>query len=338
MARRTKDLVVVGASAGGVEALRAFVSGLPPDLPAAVLVVLHIPASGHSALPEILDRAGPLPTVAAENRMELRHGTVYVAPPDRHLLVTEERALLSPGPAENGHRPAIDALFRSAANERGAGVIGVVLSGSLDDGTAGITTIKAHDGYAIAQDPDEALYAEMPTNAIVGGPVDEVLKVAEMGGVLRKWSSEAVETAGERQLSAAQRIEERAARGEVFRADGNTEIAEQFEPSAFSCPDCSGVLHTIEPAQRYRCRVGHAWTAQALLQQRDGEVERALWAGLRALEEKRDLTSRMERDAEARGHAAVSSRYGDKREEINHSLTVLRGALFGDSKPAAQPD
>jgi two-component system chemotaxis response regulator CheB len=181
-----RDLVVIGASAGGVEALRSLVSGLPATLPAAVLVVLHLPPGGISALAGILGAACPLPTAVARHGAEIEPGHVYVAPPDHHLLVDGRHVVLSTEPPENGHRPAVDALFRSAAGSRGPAVAGIVLSGALDDGTAGLVAIKAHGGLTIVQRPDEAAYRGMPDSALANVLVDHVLPAATIGRQLER--------------------------------------------------------------------------------------------------------------------------------------------------------
>jgi two-component system chemotaxis response regulator CheB len=178
----SKALIVVGASAGGVEALRAFVSGLPVELPAPVVVVLHIPRSAPSALPAILTRAGPLTATSAQHGAALRAGVIYTAPADHHVLVVEGRVHLSVGPAENGHRPAIDPLFRSAAVAYGPQAVGVVLSGTRDDGTAGLAAIAACGGTALVQDPGDALFAAMPASALGHVPDARAYPAAKIGG------------------------------------------------------------------------------------------------------------------------------------------------------------
>jgi two-component system chemotaxis response regulator CheB len=179
-----RDLVVIAASAGGVEALMRLVSELPPTLPAALLVVLHRPPTRDSRLPTILRQAGPLAAVHAQDGEPIRTGQIYVAPPNYHLTVEHETLRLVQGPTENGFRPAADPLFRTAARAYGPRVVGVVLSGALDDGAAGLRAIKRYGGVAVAQDPDEALVTGMPRNAIRLDHVDRVLPVAEIAALL----------------------------------------------------------------------------------------------------------------------------------------------------------
>lgn len=179
-----RDVVAVGASAGGVEALRALVAGLPPDYPGAVLVVLHVPRGSPSALPAILSRSGPLPAGTAVDGEDLRSGRVYVAPNDHHLLLLDGRIRLTRGPAENGHRPAADPLFRSAARTYGPGVVGVVLSGTRVDGAAGLAAIAAHGGMTVVQDPADAQRSGMPQAAMEHMTPDHVLPAAKIGGLL----------------------------------------------------------------------------------------------------------------------------------------------------------
>ncbi|GGP77125.1 chemotaxis protein CheB [Saccharothrix coeruleofusca] len=322
-----RDLIVVGASAGGVEALRGFVANLPPDLPAAVAVVLHLPAGGTSALPAILDRSGPLPAVSARHGMPVVRGRVHVAPPDHHLLVVDGEFRLSHGPTENGHRPAVDALFRSAAVARGAGAIGVILSGTLDDGTAGVVAIVSRGGLAVVQDPEEALYRGMPESVLRHVPDAQVQPVGKMGFLLREHALQEVETGGDAGMPELLRLEARLAGGGGGATPG--EVDEMGTPSDFSCPDCHGTLIELDAEhKRFRCQVGHAWTAEALLDAQAVSLEKALWTALRTLEEKVKLAKRMGREAEARGNRWLADRYGHTEREAQDAADVLRDHLL----------
>jgi len=323
---RPRDLVVVGASAGGVEALREFAGGLPADFAASVLVVLHLPPAATSALPAILDRAGPLPVRQAGDGDTLAPGHIHTAPPDRHLLVEDGHLRLSRGPTENGYRPAIDALFRSASRSFGPAVTGVVLSGALDDGVTGLELIKLRGGLAVVQDPEDAIFPAMPRNALGRVKADVVLPAKEMGGVLARQVLEHVDFAGSVPMPVVDEVESNVAG--AGEAPGVPEVVDVSEPSGLSCPDCDGVLYSLhDRGHRYRCRVGHAWTAQALFQQQSGEVEHALWAALRALEEQRDLAARMAGEAQERGFPLVADRYRRHRAETAHAVDVLRRFL-----------
>lgn len=318
------DLIVVGASAGGVEALREFVRGLPEDLAAAVLVVLHMPPRGVSALAPILGRAGPLPAVPAEDGMVLERGRIHTAVPDHHLLVRDGRIGLSRGPSENGHRPGVDALFHSAAVEWGPRVAGVVLSGSLDDGTAGLMLVKRQGGLAAVQDPEESLYRGMPASALAHVAVDLVLPAAELGGALAEILKQRRSVLPPPPLSELDRIE---AYIDAGSHTGRNGVEAMATPSGLTCPDCSGSLYSLADGLRYRCRVGHAWSAEALLTEQDLEVEKALWTALRALQEKQQLAERMHDDAERFGDTALAARFADQGSEHGHAAEVIRKLL-----------
>lgn len=328
MTTQPSHLIVVGASAGGVGALREFVAGLPVDLSAAVLVVLHLPPSGSSVLSAILDRAGPLPATAAREEA-LSEGTVYTAVPDHHLLVSDSRIRLSRGPTENRHRPGIDALFRSAAIEWGPRAMGVVLSGALDDGAAGLALIKARGGVAIVQDPEEADYRSMPDSALAATVVDHVLPAAKIGAAIQAEMLNR-ETGSTPPVSGLDRLEARIDAGEQR---GSEEVSEMMQPSGLACPDCGGVLFTVAETERYRCRVGHAWTSSALLVEQDVEVQKSLWTALRALAEKQQLAERMSAAAAQRGQDRLARRYAEYSDENARAADVLRRLLYQSDGP-----
>ncbi|MCU7726274.1 chemotaxis protein CheB [Actinoplanes sp. KI2] len=283
-----RDVVVVGASAGGVEALRAMAGGLPADLAAAVLVVLHMPRDSHSALARILARSGPLPARTAFDGEPLVPGRIYVAPPDRHLLLLGDRLKLSHGPSENGHRPAVDPLFRSAARSAGPRVIAVVLSGSRDDGAVGAASVAAAGGVLVAQRPGDALNASMPQAVIDRLGPEHVADAADLGGLIARLTAEEIP---DRPPADPQADPEVAI--EAFVPITTDQIVDQ--PAVYGCPSCGGGLFEMEtwPQPRYRCRVGHAWSPESLIDEQAVATEGALWTALRALEEKSALSRRM---------------------------------------------
>lgn len=326
MTRHTRDLVVVGASAGGVEALRELAGGLPTGLAASVLVVLHLPTSGTSALPAILSRSGPLPARSARTGMALEHGVIYVAPPNHHLMVIDGQVALSHGPTENGRRPAINALFRSAAIAAGPRVTGVLLSGVLDDGVAGLVSIASQGGRTVVQDPTEALYPSMPRHAMQALAVDHVLPAGAVGAVLDKLSKEELEVRDAPAPSNVMRLE-----NDIANSDTSARIGRAPEAlghmSGFTCPDCDGTLIDIEPGSTYRCRIGHAWTAEALLDAQGLAWERALWMAVRTLDEKAALSRRMAGHAREHGSTGVANRYDKLAEEVMAAAALLREPL-----------
>ena len=283
-----RDIIAVGASAGGVEALRALAGGLPPDYPGVVLVVLHIPRASPSALPAILSRSGPLPAHGAVDGEPVLPGHIYVARSDHHLLLLDGRLRLSHGPSENGHRPAIDPLFRSVALAAGPRAVGVVLSGARDDGAAGLGAIVSAGGGAIVQDPAEALYPWMPQAALRRVVPDHVLPAAKIGGQLGEMATMTFPEPARRDDALLD--------AEVDMSDFDPVSAAQVAPAAgYGCPDCGGSLFEMErePHPRFRCRIGHAWSPESLLDEQAVALEGALWTALRALEEKSALSRRM---------------------------------------------
>lgn len=322
-----RDLIVVGASAGGIEALQTLLGGLPRDLDAAVLVVLHTSGRGRSLLPQILNRASLLPVSHPQDGERLEQGHIYVAPPDFHLLVEDGRMRVLQGPRENLHRPAIDPLFRSAAVSAGRRVIGVVLTGLLDDGTSGLMVVQAHGGRAIVQDPASAMFSSMPRSALEQVPEATVLPLEGIAAELVRLVGE--ELAGPAPAAAARgTIEERETR---FLEQQMPQIAKEErpgQPSAFACPDCGGVLWEIEENGflRFRCRVGHAFTAKHLSAEQKHAVETALWSALRALEESAALYHRLADKSSIHGKQ-MSARSQERAESRDENARVLRDYL-----------
>lgn len=318
---RTRDVVVVGASAGGVEALRTFVAALPPSLPASLLVVLHVPATSASALPQILERAGSLPARHARDGDPLTPGTILVAPPDRHLLVYGDAVALSHGPNENGHRPAVDTLFRSAARDLGSRVIAVILSGALDDGAAGMVAVRERGGLALAQDPSEALHGSMPRAAIAAGGVDLHLPVHDLAMLIAARAGEPAPGAPE----PSELMRKEAAVATLDPLAIHTDDP-PGEPAGLSCPDCHGSLFQITEGAlvRFRCRVGHAWSPASLLAQQSTSHESALWMALRSLEEKAALTRELGRRADDRGHTLSAGAFHAQAAEAHRAAGLVR--------------
>jgi two-component system chemotaxis response regulator CheB len=315
-----QGVVAIGASAGGVEALSNVAAGLSPDVPYAYLMVLHVPAGAPSILARIVDRSGPLPAVTAENGARLEPGRIYVGVPDRHLMVADHHVLLSQGPTENGHRPAINALFRSVALTFGPRAIGVLLSGVLDDGVLGMGAIRSRGGATISQSPEDALFPAMPTNAAQAGVVDRQSPAADVGAVLKELSHREIEDP-DMERDSAMELENRIAMMSRFATDFDTE--KLGAPSGYICPDCNGSLVSISEGN-FRCQVGHAWTAEALLDARDTELEGAMWIAVRSLQEKARLARDMADKADT---GMLVRRYAGIAEEAERALTLLSDRL-----------
>jgi two-component system chemotaxis response regulator CheB len=315
-------VIVVGASAGGVEGLQRFAASLPAGFPGCVLVVLHIPATGHSALPAILDRAGPLRARQAEDGDELRPGEILVAPADRHLVVLDGRVALTRGPQENGHRPAVDVLFRSAARAHGAQVAAVVLSGALDDGAAGAVAVAERGGLCLVQDLEEALYDGMPSAACAAVASAKQCRVADMPAVLEDWSR----TLGDALSGAPSVLLEREADMAELDPDALHDPVRPGVPAGFGCPDCAGSLYQIDEGglRRFRCRVGHAWSPESLLARQTIAMESALWMALRSLEDKAALNIEMAARAEDEERLMAATRFHEAAAEAHRAAEMVR--------------
>jgi len=307
-----RDLVVIGASAGGVEVLTRVVKGLPADLRAAICIVLHIAPGSPSMLAHILGRAGPLPCRPARDGERLRQGVILVAPPDHHLLIEDGHVRLTLGPRENGHRPAIDVLFRSAAAALDSRVVGVVLSGTRDDGSAGLAVIKASGGATIVQDPREAMYAGMPAAAIANVAVDAIVP------------SELVAST----IAAMVKGEDPPPRPASDDPDPDPPPGEQVDAV---CPECGGVLTERPEAGvlQWECRVGHRYSPDTLIDAQADSVEGALWAALRALADRGALLGRMAQEAEQRGQHRSARRFRRQSQSAADQADIVRQVLTG---------
>jgi len=332
-ATKRRDIVVIGASAGGVEALSALVRKLPAEIGASLFVVLHMAAEQKSVLPRILSSAGPLPAKHARDGEPIIADRIYVAPPDHHLLLHESHVRVVHGPRENGHRPAIDPLFRTAAYSFGPRVIGVVLSGALDDGTAGLVAIKGRGGLAVVQDPNEALVEMMPRSALENVEIDHVLPISEMAALLPTLVREEASPPPAR--SALLEVESAL---QLTGAAGELKLG---VPSGLGCPACGGVLNEVHEGDllRFRCRVGHAYAPESLYGEQRDVLESALWAALRALEEQGALARRMSERARQLGQVKSAGRHEERAVSAETHAKVVRQALhFGSPRDEGSSD
>jgi two-component system, chemotaxis family, protein-glutamate methylesterase/glutaminase len=327
---RSQAVVVAGASAGGVEALVELVRSLPRDFPHPVLVVLHVSPTGTSVLPAILARSCSLPVASPGNGDALRPGHVYVAPPDNHLVMEDGQLRLSQAPRENGHRPAVDPTMRSAAAAYGAQAIGIVLSGSRDDGTAGLMAIKACGGTAIAQDPDEALYPAMPLSAISHLTVDAVLPVARMvAWILEHGPGNEGPPKGEATMG----DESQDTRLAAIEGGADPPRTAVGEGTRYTCPDCGGVLFERHEGNlaRFQCSVGHVFSIESLSSAQAEALENALWAAVRSLEDRAALLLRMASRARANQHGRSADMFERQAEEALERAGTIREAIQGSA-------
>jgi len=322
-----RDIMVVGASSGGVEALTTVVSGLPHDFSAAVFVVLHVPARGDSLLPQILSRAGKLPAEHARDNEPVQKGRIYVAPPDFQLLLQDRVMRLVRGPRENNHRPAVDPTLRTAARVYGPRVVGVVLSGALDDGTAGMVAVKRRGGIAVVQDPKDALFPDMPRSVMEAIDIDYCLPKAELASLLVRLSHESVA------VDVVPPVPEDLQKEAAIEAV-EMETLENEErpgtPSVFGCPECGGVLWELQDggSLRFRCRVGHAFGADGLLAAQSEGLDVALWTAFRTLEENAALARRIAIRARESQRTASARMFEKRAQRAERQAQVIRRALL----------
>lgn len=324
------DIVVVGGSAGALAALSKLVAGLPPELPAAVFVVIHISPTATSALASILNRAGALPAVQAADDEPIECGRIYVAVPNHHLLIKEGRMSVALGPKENRHRPAIDPLFRTAARAYGARVVGVLLSGAGDDGVAGLRAIHGRSGLTVVQDPADAAHPDLLRHALEFAPVDYTAPAEELSPLLTRivdepapWSVPATRTLMK---------EAKMAEADLATIEDEDKVG---RPSAYSCPECGGVLWEIESGNslRFRCRVGHSYSADALADEQDDVLEKGCWAAFRALEENASLARQLATRARRQGRLKIAERFTERAEEAQANADTVRRMILEFGSP-----
>jgi two-component system chemotaxis response regulator CheB len=325
----TRDIVVVGASAGGITALKEFVKLLPEDFKGSVFVVLHIPAYTETYLPAILSKAGPLKAVIPKDGETIKTGMIYVAPNDHHMLLEQNKVIVRRGPKENRFRPSIDALFRSAAYVYGPRVIGVVLSGYLDDGTSGLWSIKRLGGITIIQDPSDAEQSQMPENVLGHVEVDYTLAAADMGPVIAGLVTEASPDKfkiSEQELKLLEMEIIIATRDNAFEMG----VIEMGEFTPFTCPECHGALLRLVEGNiiRFRCHTGHAYTATSLLADVSGSVENLLWQSMRAMEEMVLLLNNAAEHYESMDKSEAAALFRRKAKESSKRARIIHDSIF----------
>jgi two-component system chemotaxis response regulator CheB len=323
-----KHLVVIGASAGGIEALRDLVGRLPAEFPAPIAIVLHTSPQSPGVLHEILSRSGPLTAVAPADHERLQPGRIYVAPPDFHLLIEPGRVRVTKGPRENRFRPAIDPLFRSAAQVYGPAAIGVILTGNLDDGTAGLWAVKRLGGTAIVQDPNDAFFPSMPQNALAAVAADHVVALRSMPQLLVELTTSPVvpPSAG---ASDEFDVEVRIAKEEDPMKAGVERLG---PPSPLACPECHGVLRELQEGDRirFRCHTGHAYSVESLLAEINTSIETSLWNAVRAMQEGTMLMHSMVKHAEGVHPSTDTRKLAARAAELEEQVEALR-AMMSDA-------
>ena len=340
-----RDIIVIGASAGGVEALSKLIESLPADLPAAIFVVQHIPAFAPSRLHRVLSGYTELTVKAAEDGESIRPGTIYVAQADRHLIVEEGRVVLPKGPKENRFRPAIDALFRSAAYTYGDRTIGIVLSGTLNDGTSGMWAINRVGGITMVQDPEEALFGDMPESVMQYTQVDYCLPAAELGQKLSMLVTESLPLAksethtrapGDQAPSDTEMlgIEVEVAKGKSALDMGILNFGER---SDLACPECHGALTQFREGAllRYRCHTGHSHTAESLLVGINDNIEKSMWEVMRGMEESYILMERLAHQLEGVGQTRAAEEYHTRAQRIKRQASEMQHDILANLRTSA---
>ncbi len=325
-----QKIVVIGSSAGGIEALSLLVPQFGADFPAPILLVQHLPTDTPSMLPRILARFDGLKARFPQDHDPLTPGTIYVAPRDQHMLIQDGHVRLTFGPEENRSRPSVDPLFRSAAMTYSSNVMGIILSGMMNDGSSGLLAIKRCGGTAMVQTPDEAAYPMMPQSALDHAPVDHCVPIEEMGEILRQW----VHAPLQPPFDVPDDIRSEVQIAQSVSSDIPLE-SNLGNLSPVICPDCGGPLWEIQvdDIPRYRCHVGHAFTAESLLDGQSHKLEHSLWAALRLMEERARMLDKMAREAEANGRMGLAANYRSRGSEAGEHAGRIRQLLVSNNRP-----
>lgn len=324
-----KDIIVIGTSTGGIDALKELVAALPRDLKATIFITLHVAPYSLGILPEILERAGELPAANAQDWEKIEPGRIYVAPPDHHLLVEPSgHVRVTRGPRENRFRPAIDPLFRSAAHAYGPRVVGVILTGWLDDGTAGLYAVKERGGTAIVQHPDDAFAPAMPLSAIKHVEVDHIIRLKEIAPLLVKLADAPAGEEGEYPVSEKMETEVKIAREDNALESGVMQLG---EPSVYACPECHGVLLQLQEGNsvRFRCHTGHAYSVDALLAEFTEKTEDSLWNAIRAIEEGVLLLRHLAEHYGKHHNGTDAAEFLKKAQESQQRADLVRQSVMG---------
>ena len=327
----THDLIVIGASLGGVEALQLVIATLAPDLPATICIVWHMSPESPGVLPAMLSKVSPLPVRFVQHNEPIAPGIIYVAPPDYHTLIVDHVFQLSYGPKENRFRPAIDPLFRSAAVAFGPRAVGVILSGALDDGIAGLAAIKAQGGMTIVQDPQEAFEPSMPHHAINQVAIDYIKPAAAIGSLLTSLARTQTAPPSDYQPRWDLVTETQIAQANV---DHKYDISQLGELSPYTCPECHGVLFQImqDGILRFRCHTGHAYSVRTLLDEISKAVEASLWSTIRAMDEKVFLLQHIAQHMDEQASLTMAEQLRNHARAVEQQSQLVRLALL--RKPA----
>lgn len=326
MADKGRDIIVIGASAGGLEALGEVIGRLPAGLPASIFIVQHMPPESiGEAMLSRLGRCKSFNTKLAEDGEPFKRGRIYVAPPDSHLLLGKTKLRVTKGARENRYRPAIDPLFRSAAVAHGPRVIGVILTGMLDDGTAGLIAIQKCGGVTVVQDPNDAVYPDMPQSALNNADVDYCVPVAAMGALLEMLARE--HPGKNKPVPTDVRMEAEIA--ERVLGGGIAKMDQLGSAAPYNCPTCGGALWEMDSqdVQRYRCHTGHSFTSSALLLSQWERIEETLWTALRMFEERKNLLN-----ASAKRGKSGQGFYSERARETDVHIERIRSILFAPAE------